>query len=287
MEVEMTKLYMVSSLLVCMLLSLSAGCSREKEGNDMRESRVVKFGTSDLESLGSSTNGLIRFVDDTLNLCGYADISGRIVLKPQYSVCSVTFSEGYAWVEFPYEPKTHEGNYYDLFFGDFIDTNGVRLVGKKLYTTVPEPWMWGYNFEPQFVNGLAFVSADPSDFPEVAMPTNVNQEVKKELESKSARYVYCIDTNGNPVSAHHVHGPFYTTATWCNGPKFRWGSRLTWVDLLNGDRGILLWDGTVPLTTSVKGYEELLEIERRFVEENYGTNGVVKFTGQAWVYFYH
>ena len=62
----MTRLYMVSSLLVCMLLSLSTGCSREKEGNDMRESRVVKFGTSDLESLGSSTNGLIRFADETL-----------------------------------------------------------------------------------------------------------------------------------------------------------------------------------------------------------------------------
>ncbi len=268
----MTKLYMVSSLLVCMLLSLSAGCSREKEGNDMRESRVVKFGASDLESLGASTNGLIRFADETLRRYGYADISGRVVLEPQYSACSVTFSEGYAWVGLPDESDSYETNYYDYYFGDFIDTNGVRLVGKKLYTTVPEPWMWGYNFEPQFVNGLAFVSADPSDFPEVAMPTNVHPKIKEALESKSARYVYCIDTNGNPVSAHQVHGPFYTAAMSSDGPGFHREDRLTWVDLLNGDWGILLLDGTVALTTSVKDYEERIEIERRFVEERFGTN---------------
>ncbi|MGI6496885.1 MAG: WG repeat-containing protein [Kiritimatiellia bacterium] len=270
-------------LALCLLLFLLVSCS--SEDND---SNAVQFNAADLadyKKLGI-TNGFLRFKDRNLGLFGYANTNGNVMLKPQYYVCSLTFFQGYAWVDLGYEGDSIP-DYNDLSLGDFIDTNGVRLVGKKLHATIPNPWMWGVNYEPQFVNGLAFVSADPSDFPEIAMPTNVNQEVRKELESKSARYVYCIDTNGNPVSAHHVHGPFYTTATWCNGPKFRWGSRLTWVDLLNGDRGILLWDGTVPLTTSVKDYEELLEIERRFVEENYGTNGVVKFTGQAWVYFYY
>ncbi|MGI6494954.1 MAG: WG repeat-containing protein [Kiritimatiellia bacterium] len=283
----MTKFSIASTLSVCIIFSFSAGCSRENEGVGTHESRIVRFGDWDLESLGASTNGLIRFYDETLQRCGYADISGRVVLEPQYSVCSVTFSEGYAWVEFPYESDAHETNYYDICFGDFIDTNGVRLVGKKLYTTVPEPWMWGYDFEPQFVNGLAFVSADPSDFPEVAMPTNVHPKIREALESKSARYVYCIDTNGIPIAAHHVHGPFYTAAMSSDGPSFRGGCRRTWIDLLNGDRGLLLWDGSMPLTTSVKDPEKFQEIERRFVEENYGTNGVVKFTGQAWMFFYH
>ena len=267
----MTKFSIVSTLSVCMILSISAGCSREKEGNNTHENGFVKFGDWDLESLGASTNGLIRFADETLRRYGYADISGRVVLEPQYYGCSVTFSEGYAWVEFGYEDGCIPDS-NDQSFGDFIDTNGVRLVGKKLYTTVPEPWMWGYNFEPQFVNGLAFVSADPSVFPEIAMPTNVHPRIREMIERKSARYVYCIDTDGNPVSAHQVHGPFYTAAMSSEGPGFSREDRLTWVDLLNGDWGILLLDGTVALTTSVKDYEERIEIERRFVEERFGTN---------------
>lgn len=264
-------------MVVCCIL----GCSCEKKVDSGGKDRVVRFGQWDLDSI-DSTNGLIRFFDETLMRYGYADRKGNVILEPRYGTCSVTFFDGYAWVELIDDENDPTNDYYDCSSGDFIDTNGVRLVGKKLYCTTPQPWMWGYHFEPQFVNGHALVSADPADFPGIIIPTNANAKIKAELEKKSARYVYCIDTNGIPTSAHQIHGPFYTTATSSNGPNFRDKRPFLWVDLLNGDRGILLSDGTIALTTSVNDYEKLHQIERQFINDHFGTNGVEEFSGQAW-----
>jgi hypothetical protein len=272
-------------LVLSLIVVLLAGCFREERDGNNQGKGAVHFSKLDLAEYKELefANGLLRFSISNPLRFGYANTNGDVVLKPQYYECSLTFTEGYAWVDLGYDDDVIPDSSSQPY-GDFIDTNGVRLVGKRLWTPVSDPWLWRDNSEPQFVNGLAFVSSDPSEFPDIAMPTNVHPKIREIIERKSARYVYCIDTNGNPVSAHTIHGPFYTRATWHNGPRFRQKSRLTWVDLLNGDRGILLLDGTMALTTSVKDYEKLHEIERQFVEAHFGTNA---YTGEAGKCFYH